>query len=104
MFDLPYHLGLLNLYEPASSDRNAAYCKAHYALWLCKELLRVKDYASWTSGGQRVYLSVETILRCTARTADERAEESRPRLFTVSTIVASFLISQALVVILLVCR
>jgi len=31
---------------------------AHYALWLCKELLRAKDYVSWISDGQRVCLSV----------------------------------------------
>src|SRR5271168_2473603 len=50
----------------------------------------------------------ETILRCTARTAEERAEESRPRLFAVYTIVAPFVImgrSKALAAILLVvCR
>ena len=50
----------------------------------------------------------ETILRCTARTAEERAEESRPRLFAVYTVVAPFVIvarSKALAAILLVvCR
>lgn len=53
-------------------------------------------------------LPCETILRCTARTAEERAEESRPRLFAVYTIVAPFVImgrSKAPAAILLVvCR
>jgi hypothetical protein len=34
----------------------------------------------------------EAILGCTARTAEERAEESRPRLFAVYTIEAPFVI------------
>src|ERR1700722_13992298 len=50
----------------------------------------------------------ETILRCAARTAEERAEESRPRLFAVYTIVVPFEItgrSKALAAILwVVCR
>jgi hypothetical protein len=53
-------------------------------------------------------LSCETILRCTARTAKEGAEESRPRLFAVDTIVAPFVIigrSKALdAILLVVCR